>query len=137
MGNQAAKEVQALKIKHDSSITIATATNHKSVAWRNQEMLYSDFVKKVSTTVRTKETLAEYAKLSKAEQGEIKDVGGFVGGSLKGGRRKAVTVAWRQLITLDADFIDGSFWDGVTTLFDNACLVYSTHKHTPKTRAYA
>lgn len=124
--------IQPIKIKHDGSLTIATATNHRSVAWRNTDLLYSDFVKKVSTTVRTKETVAEYAKLSKAEQGEIKDVGGFVGGSLKGGRRKADTVAWRQLITLDADFIDGAFWDGVTTLFDNACLVYSTHKHTPK-----
>ena len=128
-----ARTQQTTKLKHDGSLTIATATNHKSKAWRNKDMLYSDFVKKVSTTVRTKETYAEYLKLSKSEQGEIKDVGGFVGGSLKGGRRKADTVAWRQLITLDADFIDGEFWDGVTTLFDNACLVYSTHKHSVKT----
>lgn len=129
---QAVSNMKQPKIKNDGMLTIATATSRKSTSWKNKEMLYSDFVAKVTSTVRTKETLAEYLKLSKSEQGEIKDVGGFVGGSLKGGRRKADAVAWRQLITLDADFIEGDFWDGVTAFFDNACFIYSTHKHSPK-----
>lgn len=120
-----------IKLKHDAKITIATAASSKSVHWKNKEMLYSDFLKKLSTTVRTKEKFAEYMKLSKAEQGEIKNVGGYVGGSLKGGRRKADSVAWRQIVTLDADFIEGDFWDGVVSLFDHACLIHSTHKHQP------
>lgn len=119
-----------IRIKHDAAITIATATSRKSTSWKNQDMLYSDFLKQVSSTVRTKETVAEYMKLPKSEQDEIKDVGGFVGGSLKGGRRKAESVAWRQIVTLDADFIQGDFWAGVTTTFDHACMIYSTHKHT-------
>lgn len=121
-----------IDIKHDGMLTIATATSRKSTTWKNRRILYSDFVKKVSTTVRTKETITEYLKLSKKEQGEIKDVGGFVGGSLKSGKRKADNVENRYLITLDADYIEGDFWEGVTALFDNACLVYSTHKHTPE-----
>ncbi|MER2031012.1 MAG: virulence-associated E family protein [Solibacillus sp.] len=132
MQDQAKTEQQDIRLKHDAKITIATATSRKSTSWKNKEMLYSDFVKKVATTVRTKETLSEYMKLPKAEQDEIKDVGGFVAGSLKNGRRKADNVAWRQLITLDADFIEGDFWDGVTAIFDNACLIYSTHKHQNK-----
>ncbi|MGE7946491.1 VapE domain-containing protein [Lysinibacillus sp. NPDC093688] len=129
---QSADKPKKIAIQHDGMLTIATATSRKSTAWKNTDISYSDFLKKLSTTVRTKESLAEYMKLSKDEQGSIKDVGGFVGGSLKGGRRKADSVAWRQLITLDADFIQGDFWDGVTTFFDNACVIYSTHKHTSK-----
>ena len=120
------------KVKHDNTLSVATASSRKSTAWKNQDMLWSDFVGKVSETTRTRETLAEYTKMSKDQQGDIKDVGGFVGGSLKGGRRNVGSVAWRQMLTLDADFIKGDFWDGVTLVFDNACLVYSTHKHSQK-----
>ncbi|MCK1996813.1 virulence-associated E family protein [Psychrobacillus psychrodurans] len=118
------------KIKHDATVSVATASSRKSTAWKNQDMLWSDFIAKVQETTRTRETVAEYRKMAKTQQDDIKDVGGFVGGSLKGGRRKVDAVAWRQLLTLDADFIKGDFWDGVTMLFDNACLIYSTHKHT-------
>lgn len=121
-----------LKIKHDGQLTIATAPNRSSMQWKNQQLLWSDFAKKVAETTRTRETVAEYLKLTKTQQGSIKDVGGFVGGSLKEGRRKADKVAWRQLLTLDADHIVGDFWDGVTMLFDHAALIYSTHKHTPE-----
>lgn len=131
MQDQAKTEQQDIRLKHDAKITIATATSRKSTSWKNKQLLYSDFVKKVATTVRTKETFEEYMKLPKADQDDIKDVSGFVGGSLKGGRRKADKVAWRDLITLDADFIEGDFWEGVTAIFDNACLIYSTHKHQP------
>lgn len=82
-------------------------------------------------TTRTPESYADYQKMSKKEQGAVKDVGGFVGGSLKGGRRKADSVGWRQVVTLDADFVKGDFWPIVEMMFDNACLVYSTHSHKP------
>lgn len=131
MQKTSSEEVKSIKVKYDGLITIATATSRKSSVWKSQKMSYRDFLKKVSTTVRTKETIAEYLKLPRAEQDEIKDVGGFVGGSLKNGKRKADSVINRQLITLDADHIEGDFWDGVTAIFDNACLVYSTHKHQP------
>lgn len=119
-------------IMHDGEFSISTAPSRTATKWKNEKILWSDFAQKVAETTRTRETLAEYMKLSKTKQGEIKDVGGFVGGSLKEGRRKADKVAWRQLLTLDADFIKGDFWDGVTTMFDHAALIYSTHKHTPK-----
>ena len=43
-------------------------------------------------------------KMPKPKQDQIKDVGGFIGGSLKDGRRKAENVTERQLVALDADF---------------------------------
>lgn len=46
------------------------------------------FLERLSHTVRTSETMEQYRKMSKAKQDSIKDVGGFVLGKLKGGRRK-------------------------------------------------
>lgn len=120
------------KIKHDGTLTIATGRNRKEMQWKNREMLWSDLAKRLSQTTRTGETFEEYRKSAKSVQDDIKDVGGFVGGSLKGGRRKTDAVAWRQLLTLDADYVKGDFWASIEMLFDSACLVYSTHSHTSK-----
>lgn len=120
------------KIKHDGSITIATGRSRKETSWKNRDMLWSELAERLSHTNRTGETYVEYKKMSKSQQDQIKDVGGFVGGSLKGGRRKSESVAWRQLLTLDADFVKGDLWASVEMMFDYACLAYSTHKHHPE-----
>ncbi|WP_331488015.1 hypothetical protein [Caminicella sporogenes] len=94
-------------------------------------MLWSNLVKRLSSTIRTSETYEEYKKLSKAKRDEIKDVGGFVGGTLKGGRRKADAVVWRQIVTLDADYVKGDLWAGVETILGYGAVMYSTHSHSP------
>ncbi len=73
----------------------------------------------------------QYEKATKDRQDEIKDIGGFVGGFLTGGRRKNDTVLHRSLLTLDLDTAPIGFWDDFTILFDYAALIYSTHKHRP------
>ena len=128
---QKPESIQKLNIQHDGSFVISTANSRQSMSWKNSEILWSDFVKKLSRTTRTPESYADYQKMTKKEQGAVKDVGGFVGGSLKGGRRKADAVGWRQIVTLDADFVKGDFWPTVEMLFDYACVVYSTHSHRP------
>lgn len=119
------------KLKHDSLLTIAVGRSRKEMNWKNKEMLWSELVEKLSKTTRTIETYDEYKKMSKSKKDEVKDVGGFVGGSLKSGRRKADNVGWRQIISLDADFVKGDLWAGVEMLFGYGCLMYSTHSHTP------
>lgn len=121
-----------LKIEYDGTLTIATGRNRKETQWKNREMLWSDLVKRLSNTTRTGESSEEYRKSAKSVRDDIKDIGGFVGGTLKGGRRKTEAVVWRQLLTLDADFIKGDFWTSVELMFDFACLIYSTHSHTPE-----
>ena len=118
------------RLAHDGSVSISTASSRTSVKWANQELLWSDFLGKLTTTVRTKETAAEYRGLPKSQQDKIKDVGGFVGGMLKGGRRKAGTVFNRTLLTLDIDFGEEGMADIIDMLFGNAYALYSTHKHT-------
>ena len=122
-------ERRSHSIKHDGNLTIATGRNRKELNWKNREMLWSEVIQKLSNTVRTHETYEEYKKLSKTKQDEIKDVGGFVGGTLKGGRRKQDSVVWRQIVSLDADFVKGDLWASVETMFGYGCAMYSTHKH--------
>ena len=120
------------KLKHDARLMIAVGRSRMDKKWKNKEMMWSELVARLSETQRTSETVAEYKKLSKTEQSRIKDVGGFVGGLLKGGRRTADSVASRQVLTLDADFAQPDFWDlAMFTLGSPAAVLYSTHKHTP------
>src|SRR5688572_5266527 len=118
-----------IKIKHDGVIELAVGRNRKETNWKTKEWEWSALVKKLSVTHRTAETYAEYIAAKKQRQDEIKDIGGYVGGRLVGGRRKAGSVLEKQLITLDIDFAEQGLWDLFTTIYDNAACVYSTHKH--------
>ena len=120
-------------IKHDGQVWIATGQNRKSTQWRNLELHWSELLNKLCFTTRTRETYTEYKKMSKDAQADVKDVGGFVGGMLKSGRRKTGSVAWRSLLTLDADFAPVALWNTVEMLFGNAIALYSTHSHNPET----
>lgn len=121
------------QIKHDGALSIAVGRSRRDTDWKNREMLWSQLVDRLSRTNRTGENYADYKKMTKAQQGQIKDVGGFVGGSLKGGRRKADAVVWRQVLTLDADFSKGDLWASVEMMLGCACVMYSTHAHSPLT----
>ncbi len=72
--------------------------------------------------------------MPKDERDRIKDVGGFVGGSLRTGRRKADSVSSRQLITLDLDDVPQGAdpWPTVTLALGCAAVLYSTHSHMPQ-----
>lgn len=119
-------------INYDGQIRIAVALNRKSVTWKNKDMLWSDLLEKVSSTRRTSESYKEYLAASKVVQDGIKDVGGFVGGELRGGRRKNDNVLNRCLLSFDIDNASSDFWADFQLLFDCAALVYSTHKHSPE-----
>lgn len=121
-----------INTQHDGSLDIATGRNRKETSWKNRQMLWSDLVLKLSATHYTSETHAEYLTAKKGRQDEIKDIGGFVGGFLTGGRRKSGSVLHRQLLTLDIDFCNQTLWDDFSLLYGNAAVVYSTHKHSPE-----
>lgn len=117
---------------NDKKIIIATAGSRKSTHWVNQELMWSDFCMKLHTPVRSKESLQDYLGYTKAKQDELKDVGGFVGGSLAGERRKASAVTGRDLVTLDLDNIPrGGTDDILKRVHSLGCgaVIYSTRKH--------
>lgn len=117
---------------NDRQITISAAGSRWSKSWPTQTLFWSELVEKLKTPIRGTETLAEYLKLPKAQQDDLKDVGGFVGGTLIGGRRKASTVASRDIITLDLDNIPAGGTADVLRRLDGlgcAYVTYSTRKH--------
>ncbi len=119
-----------IKIKYDGSIALATGKSKKETHWKNKNISWSDLVRKLSHTTRTPETVAEYKKMAKVDRDRIKDVGGFVGGTLKNGRRLKANVANRTLLTLDLDYVEGDIWSSIELLYDFNVVMYSTHTHT-------
>ncbi len=119
-------------LQYDRKIKISVGAGRKAVVWNQQELYWSEFVMKLSVPVRTPESFQQYKALSKPEQDELKDVGGFVGGTLTGPRRKNGNAGERHLITLDADTMaPGSTMDILRVLSALGCAyaVYSTRKH--------
>ena len=108
---------------------IATGNSRREKHWNNTEIDLEDLSRRLTNTVRTSETVEQYRKLSKARQDEIKDVGGFVLGKLKGGRRKKDCVEYRSGLTLDMDYAVDGIVEQIEMFFDFRCLIYSTHKH--------
>lgn len=123
------KVTQIETIKYDRDVSYSYAASRLSTHWTNHNMAWSDFMQKLAQTVRTKEDLTEYNKMSKSEQADIKDVGGFVGGYLKEGKRRAGQVMNRSMLTLDIDYAAQDMTDILSVFYDFAYCLYSTHKH--------
>ncbi|MCD8011966.1 MAG: virulence-associated E family protein, partial [Lachnospiraceae bacterium] len=124
----------AMKLNYDGPITIATAGSRKSASWKNQETTWGQLAQRLSITQRTAETQDEYSTMRKSQKDDIKDVGGFVGGSLRNGRRKAESIITRQLLTLDIDSVPQGEdpWPTVELVIGCAAILYSTHSHTAR-----
>ena len=80
--------------------------------------------------------MRQYRRASTAERAAIKDVGGYVGGHIRGGRRIPENISYRTLITLDLDFGTAETWDLFTLMYNCAAVLHSTHSHTEETPKY-
>lgn len=119
-------------MNNDRQLTISAAGSRKATHWPAQTLYWSDLVERLRSAVRGTETLAEYLSLPKSKQDELKDVGGFVAGTLAGDRRKADNVTGRDVLTLDLDNIPaGHTADTLRRVEGLGCAyaVYSTRKH--------
>ena len=121
-----------MQVTHDKKLLIAIGRSRKATQWQNKEMLWSEFLDKLANTTRTRETVSDYAAMTKGERDSVKDVGGFVGGYLKNGRRSSASLVNRCLVCLDADNADAGLLDDLDMTFINAYALYSTHSHTPE-----
>lgn len=122
--------------KLNNMLSLSVANSRKSRNWKRVEMTWEDFCSRATSTRRTVETIEEYKKLPKGQRDDIKDVGGFVFGTLSGGRRKKDTVLSRTGITLDMDYATPDFALGelaacLESLYGCRAVIYSTHKHSP------
>ena len=119
-------------MENSRKLVISEANNRSSKQWVTTEITWSEFVDRLGKPKVTAETLDEFLSYSKSKQDDIKDVGGFVGGKLKGNLRRSEAVESRSLITLDLDNL--AYEDDtkiIKTLNSLGCayVVYSTRKH--------
>ena len=117
---------------NDKLLNITVGNSRKSVNWLPQEIMWSELCEKLRTPYRSTETLAEYMTFPKSRQDDLKDVGGFVGGTLNGSRRTAQSVTGRDIVTLDLDSVPAGETDSILRRIDGlGCgyCVYSTRKH--------
>ena len=119
-------------MENSRKLIISEANNRLSKQWVTTEITWSEFVERLGKPKVTAETLDEFLSYSKSKQDDIKDVGGFVGGKLKGNLRRNEAVESRSLITLDLDNL--AYEDDtkiIKTLNSLGCayVVYSTRKH--------
>lgn len=113
----------------DIKIAIATGKSAKSKTWKNSTILWSEFCAQLRESTQTRETLKEFLQANKEDQLRIKDVGGYVGGYLRNGRRNPEAVVERTVLTLDVDFASTDFFEDFKMLYGCAAFIHATHKH--------
>jgi len=121
-------------MQNDRQITISVGASRKATVWQPQTMLISELWERLRLPARGTETMEQYLALTKGEQDELKDVGGYVAGQLAGQRRKAGAVLGRDVITLDLDSIPAGGTDDVcrrVSALGCGYCIYSTRKHMP------
>ena len=118
-------------------ITISVGGSRWASSWESRTLSWGDFILTLKGRMKRNcgtETHAEYMALPKAERDRRKDVGGFMGGTLRDGLRRRGCCTGRSLITLDMDNCEpGSTakWVQVIRSIGTAA-VYSTRKHDPE-----
>jgi len=113
-------------------LKIAYGSSCFAKVWSNKKVTFNDLCQRLSTTVRTPETVEEYPRLPKKDRDRAKDKGGFVGGWLKDGRRKGEAVACRSMLTLDGDKVEQGFIERYDREHKHASCLYTTHGNTPE-----
>jgi hypothetical protein len=117
-------------------LKIALGHSATALKWTNSTISWEGLCEKLKTTLRTRETVKQYHAMSRDDKEKAKDIGGFVGGSLRDGRRLAENVECRSLLTLDSDTADMGFLNKFLSRCGYAAAVYTTHGHTPEAPRY-
>ena len=121
-------------MSQDRTLTISVGGSRTSKKWSANETDWPALCERLRTPIRGTESHEAYMRMPKAQQDTLKEIGGFVGGTLRGGRRKATSVTGRDLITLDLDAIRKGGVEAVLAAVNAlgcASAVYSTRKHEP------
>ena len=62
-------------------LIISIGSSRHAKQWRAKKMTWDDLVKKLSQSIITEETAAEYRRMTKDEKAEVKDVGALLAGT--------------------------------------------------------
>lgn len=124
-----------IELQNDRLLSITTGQSRKAAVWKPETLLWSAMLARLQTPHRSTETMQQYLAMPKSKQDELKDIGGFVAGTLNGNRRKANAVSGRDIVTLDLDSIPPNGTDAILRMLAGLSVtycVYSTRKHRPE-----
>lgn len=113
-------------------LSISIGNNRFTKKWNYRAISFDELKERLKSPVRTSETVAEYAKMTKLERDATKDHGGFVCGTLKDGIRKISAVESRSILSFDGDYISPEFLESFEDTFPYGAVLYSTHSSTPE-----
>ena len=117
----------------DRLITIYTAKSRKAQLWARTQLTWPELRGRLLDFAVTPETYDEYVTMTRDRQTAVKDVGGFVGGTLRDGIRKKTHMESRSVVTLDYDEFSPGQLEKLRDALPGVCwVVYSTHKHTAR-----
>lgn len=98
-------------------------------------MQVSEFYAKLSAPIKTQETREQFLKMTKSARDNLKDVGGYIGGKMFNGIRKAGYVEYRDVVSLDMDSIPAGQTETIINrlyALGVTFCVYSTKNHSPE-----
>ena len=119
---------------HNRPLTVYTTNTRRANVYQSAPQDIGQFFERLRSSQAIPFSHDSYMALSKGQQDDLKDVGGFVLGELRGGRRKAGAVLSRCAAVLDADTLGPGETDGVVRRMEalGCCYcIYSTAKHSP------
>lgn len=117
-------------------LKISTASSRLDTLWKNTTISWRDLITRFTTPVTVGVAASEYHALPKGRQGDLKDVGGFVGGHLAHGRRRKGNVLARSIMALDLDTPEPDLLNKLPNLLPAEWVVYSTISHTSELPRY-
>lgn len=121
-------------MNYNRELTIYTANSRKTKVLQRAPMDVQELFSRLGQSQAIPYTLDAYKALKKAQQDELKDVGAYIAGELRDGRRKAGAVLSRCAAVLDADNLPAGGTDDFirrVEALNVCCCIHSTAKHSP------
>lgn len=134
-GNAVPIGADSLPVKYNGTLALSVGSSRHSTHWKPETRSVASLYGRLAQVQRTPESLAEYRAMSRDDQANAKDVGGFVGGRLRGPRRQAQAVEELSCCMLDADQADEHFLT-LLDMQDYGWAAYTTHSHDPERGKY-
>ena len=111
-------------------IEITTFRNRRISQGKVESWSWEELKERLKTPVITEESIDEYRAMTNEQRTDVKDVGGFVGGRMTGGKRNKNALENRSLLTIDADDATPHTVSDFLLLNDQVFFCHTTHTST-------
>lgn len=126
-------EKNTIAISESRTLKISTGLNRFKNRVKTESLKWPAFIERLRHPTVTNETFSEFSKSKKSEKDNIKDVGYFIAGKFREGKRKISNLEYRDCVVLDYDHGAQDYEFGIDMgLGGMAHCYYSTHSHSKR-----